>query len=181
MTSDISKAESEMKISLQSEIASELEKINDEIREELLKERKNISSYYDDAISKTKSAIKILKENNANEEVARLESELSKLVKDYQDILSEIDKGLESMNQKESNYFRIDERIKSRLKKGFYQNDERIKSRLKKGFIQQAFGKKRVQYYLHEALCFVSNSVLADSLVLRYPLLRQAPKRYAIP
>lgn len=98
MTSDISKAESEMKISLQSEIASELEKINDEIREELLKERKNISSYYDDAISKTKSAIKILKENNANEEVARLESELSKLVKDFQDILSEIDKGLESMN-----------------------------------------------------------------------------------
>jgi len=38
--------------------------------------------------------------------------------------------------------------------------------------------KKRVQC-LNEALCFVSNSVLADSLVLRNPLLRQAPKRYA--
>jgi hypothetical protein len=37
--------------------------------------------------------------------------------------------------------------------------------------------KKRVQY-LNEALCFVSSSVLADSLVLRNPLLRQAPKRY---
>ena len=37
--------------------------------------------------------------------------------------------------------------------------------------------KKRVQC-LNEALCFVSSSVLADSLVLRNPLLRQAPNRY---
>jgi len=37
--------------------------------------------------------------------------------------------------------------------------------------------KKRVQW-LNEALFFVSSSVLADSLVLRNPLLRQAPKRY---
>ncbi len=36
--------------------------------------------------------------------------------------------------------------------------------------------KKRVQC-LNEALCFVSSSVLVDSLVLRNPLLRQAPKR----
>ena len=38
--------------------------------------------------------------------------------------------------------------------------------------------KKRVQC-LNEALCFVSSSVLADSFVLRNPLLRQAPKRYS--
>jgi len=37
--------------------------------------------------------------------------------------------------------------------------------------------KKRVQCLI-EASCFGSNSVLADSLVLRNPLLRQAPKRY---
>lgn len=37
--------------------------------------------------------------------------------------------------------------------------------------------KKRVQC-LNEALCFASSSVLADSLVLRNPLLHQAPKRY---
>jgi len=36
--------------------------------------------------------------------------------------------------------------------------------------------KKRVQW-LNEALCFVSSSVLADSFVLRNPLLRQAPNR----
>lgn len=36
--------------------------------------------------------------------------------------------------------------------------------------------KKRVQW-LNEALCFVSSLVLADSFVLRNPLLRQAPKR----
>ena len=39
--------------------------------------------------------------------------------------------------------------------------------------------KKRVQC-LNEALCFVSSSVLADSLVPRNPLLRQAPKRQAV-
>jgi len=38
--------------------------------------------------------------------------------------------------------------------------------------------KKRVQWLI-EALCFVSSSVLADSLVLRNPLLRQAPNRCA--
>ena len=37
--------------------------------------------------------------------------------------------------------------------------------------------KKRVQW-LNEALCFVSSLVLADILVLRNPLLRQAPKRW---
>jgi len=36
--------------------------------------------------------------------------------------------------------------------------------------------KKRV-HCLNEALFFVSSSVLADSFVLRNPLLRQAPKR----
>jgi len=37
--------------------------------------------------------------------------------------------------------------------------------------------KKRVQFKI-EALCFVSSSVLADSLVLRNPLLRQVPNRW---
>lgn len=39
--------------------------------------------------------------------------------------------------------------------------------------------KKRVQC-LNEALCFVSSSVLADSLVARNPLLGQAPKRQVV-
>jgi hypothetical protein len=38
--------------------------------------------------------------------------------------------------------------------------------------------KKRV-LCLNEALCFVSSSVVAESFVLRNPLLRQAAKRYA--
>lgn len=40
--------------------------------------------------------------------------------------------------------------------------------------------KKRVRC-LNEALCFVSSFVLADSFVLRNPLLRQAPNRYRLP
>jgi len=39
--------------------------------------------------------------------------------------------------------------------------------------------KKRVQC-LNEVLCFVSSLVLADSLVLRNPLLRQAPNRFIL-
>jgi len=40
--------------------------------------------------------------------------------------------------------------------------------------------KKLAVQWLNEALCFVSSSVLADSLVLRNPLLRQAPKRQTV-
>jgi hypothetical protein len=39
--------------------------------------------------------------------------------------------------------------------------------------------KKRVQWLI-EALCFLSSSVVVDSLVLRNPLLHQAPKRQAV-
>ena len=38
--------------------------------------------------------------------------------------------------------------------------------------------KKLAVQWLNEALCFVSSLVLTNSLVLRNPLLRQAPKRY---
>jgi len=39
--------------------------------------------------------------------------------------------------------------------------------------------KKRVQWLI-EALCFVSSFVVADSLVLRIPLLRKAPNRQVV-
>jgi len=38
--------------------------------------------------------------------------------------------------------------------------------------------KKLAVQWLNEALCFVASFVVIDSLVLRNPLLRQAPKRY---
>ena len=47
----------------------------------------------------------------------------------------------------------------------------------RKAAYNRRLAKKRVQC-LNEALRFVSSSVLADSLMLRNPLLRQAPKRY---
>jgi len=46
----------------------------------------------------------------------------------------------------------------------------------KKTSYNSTYPKVAVQW-LNQALCFVSSSVLADSLVLRNPLLRQAPKR----
>jgi len=46
----------------------------------------------------------------------------------------------------------------------------------RKAAYNRRLAKKRVEC-LNEALCFVSSSVLADSFVLRNPLLRQAPKR----
>jgi len=53
------------------------------------------------------------------------------------------------------------------------QLQEEIKQRL----ANRRLAKKRVQCLI-EVLCCVSSSVLADSTVLRYPLLRQAPNRY---
>jgi len=50
---------------------------------------------------------------------------------------------------------------------------------IRKTAYNRRLAKKRVQC-LNEALCFVSSSVLADSLVLRNPLLRQAPKRVCL-
>lgn len=37
---------------------------------------------------------------------------------------------------------------------------------------------KHCVQWLNEALCFVSSAVLADSLVLQYPLHRQSANRY---
>ena len=48
--------------------------------------------------------------------------------------------------------------------------------RIKQRRHNRRLAKKRVQC-LNEALCFVSSFVLADSFVLRIPLLRQAPNR----
>lgn len=48
---------------------------------------------------------------------------------------------------------------------------------IKQRTANRRLAKKRFQCLI-EALFFVSSSVLADSLVLRNPLLRQAPKRW---
>lgn len=98
MTAEIASAQTELKASLQSEIGEEIELMFDDLRESILKERTNVESAYDEAIGKTKSAIRILKENNAVDEVARLEGELSKLVSDYQQLLADLDKALKEMN-----------------------------------------------------------------------------------
>jgi len=53
-----------------------------------------------------------------------------------------------------------------------------LRARSRKNTVHnRRLAKKRVQW-LNDALCFVSSSLLADSFVLRNPLLRQAPKRW---
>jgi hypothetical protein len=54
----------------------------------------------------------------------------------------------------------------------------RIEGRIESRIANRRLAKKRVQCLI-EALFFETSSVLAESLVLRNPLLRQAPKRYA--
>ena len=58
---------------------------------EILDKRDEISTSFNDAIAKTKSAIKILKENNAIDEVKKLEGNLSKLINEYSSILNDLD------------------------------------------------------------------------------------------
>ena len=60
--------------------------------------------------------------------------------------------------------------------------DKRKRTKMQLQIITAAnrrLAKKRFQC-LNDSLCFVSSSVLADSLVLRNPLLRQAPKCYRL-
>lgn len=94
METDIHQATEEMNNSLLKDISNEVNAIFDDIRTQLIAERKNVCGYYDDAIGKMKSTIKILKENNATEDVARLEADLSKLVADYKKVLLDIDNSL---------------------------------------------------------------------------------------
>jgi len=54
--------------------------------------------------------------------------------------------------------------------------DMKQTSKIKTGYNRTY--KKLAAQRLNEALYFVSSSVLADSLVLRNPLLRQAQERY---
>ncbi len=98
METEITKAQNEMDAKLLTEISAQITTLFSEIRTSLLSERANVSTYYDEAISKMKTTIKILKENNAVDEVGKLEPELSKLVSDYSQILSEIDKSIEDLN-----------------------------------------------------------------------------------
>ncbi len=102
MENDISEATREMNDSLTNEINDQVAIIFDEIRKQLLSEREKVSGYYDDAITKMKTTIKILKENNALTEIERLESDLSKLVEDYKKVLTEIDSTIDQLNKEQN-------------------------------------------------------------------------------
>jgi hypothetical protein len=102
MNAEIAVAKREMEAELLNDVSGELENVFSEVRSSLLQERANVAAYYDDAVSKMKSTIKILKENNAVDEVARLEPELAKLVSDYTQVLADIDKGLGELNQQQT-------------------------------------------------------------------------------
>ena len=56
-------------------------------------------------------------------------------------------------------------------------NELKVIEQIEARTANRRLAKKRVQWLI-EALCFESSSVLKESLVLRNPLLRQAPKRY---
>nr|WP_314499245.1 hypothetical protein [uncultured Chryseobacterium sp.] len=101
MESQIAVAKNEMDLSLVTEVADQVELVFDDIRNQLITERMNVSSQFDNAISTMKNTIKILKENNASEEIPKLESELSKLIEDYKTILSEIDLCIEQLNNEQ--------------------------------------------------------------------------------
>lgn len=102
MTSEIAVAKNQMDNELMVSVSGEISGVYEGIRKELLTERDNVSNYYEDSINKLKTAVKGLKENNAVEEVAKLESQLSNLVSEFAQILSEIDKGIEEIKGQES-------------------------------------------------------------------------------
>jgi hypothetical protein len=101
MESQIAVAKSEMDQSLIGEVNEQVETIFEDIRKQLLDQREIVSSQFDDAIGKMKTTIKILKENNAVNEIPKLEGELSKLVDDYKVVLNEIDSSIDQLNKEQ--------------------------------------------------------------------------------
>jgi hypothetical protein len=98
MTSEITKAEADLKIEIQKNLSTEIEALFSEMLEEIIKKREDIATKYDEAIAKTKSSIKTLKENNATAEVQKLESQLGKMVNEYIVILKDLDNAIEQIN-----------------------------------------------------------------------------------
>lgn len=109
MEAEVAVAKREMDEALLTEVGSEVEKVFDGIRQQLIEERGKVSVQFDDAIAKMKTAIKTLKENNAVDEVAALEKQLGELVTNYTDVLKDIDNGIEELNREQK---RVMEEIK---------------------------------------------------------------------
>ncbi|MEQ1675619.1 MAG: hypothetical protein ABL876_02885 [Chitinophagaceae bacterium] len=101
MEGQMAVAKKEMDQALINEVGDQVEIIFEEIRKQLIDERVNVGKQFDDAIAKMKSAIKILKENNATAEVSKMEGELAKLVEDYKTTLNEIDASIEQLNKEQ--------------------------------------------------------------------------------
>lgn len=98
--------QSEFRAAIESAIGMEIAEIFDETRASLIGSRNEISKNFDAAVSPTKTAIKTLKENNAKNEVARLEGELSRVVSEYELVLNEIDSALREISDQEDGVLR---------------------------------------------------------------------------
>ena len=103
MEAQVTLANNEMNDSLVREVGEQVDIIFDEIRNQLIQERQNVSKQFDEAINKMKTTIKILKENNATSEVINLEGELAQLVEDYKNVLNEIDSNIKELNKEQEN------------------------------------------------------------------------------
>ncbi len=98
--------QSEFRVAIESAIGMEIEEIFDETRASLIGSRDAISKDFDVAVSPTKTTIRTLKENNAQDEVARLEGELSRVVSEYELVLNEIDSALREISDQEDGVLR---------------------------------------------------------------------------
>ena len=103
MEAQVALANNEMNNSLVREVGEQVDIIFDEIRNQLIQERQNVSKQFDEAINKMKTTLKILKENNATSEVTKLEGELAQLVEDYKNVLNEIDSNIKELNKEQEN------------------------------------------------------------------------------
>lgn len=102
MNARIAVAKREMDDELLVAVGDEVEDVFEAVRKKLLEERSAISTQFEIGINKLKSAIKTLKENNATAEVAKLETELSALVKEYTTVVTELDASLKKVNDEQA-------------------------------------------------------------------------------
>jgi len=105
MNSEVKKLSDNFNTEINKELKQDIKDLFDEIQNQLIQSREEISANYNNGIANIKTSIKRLKEANATDKVKELEAQLSQLIADFEGALKTIDANLEDLAKEESEVF----------------------------------------------------------------------------
>jgi len=101
MSKEINEEQLLMQTRMKSEVFLPIANVISEQRNEMINKREEISKSFALPIQLMKDTINTLKQNNAFEKVAELESQLSALVQEYQKVLIQVDEAIDELAKQE--------------------------------------------------------------------------------